>query len=63
MRKLVRGNCIVKATISYSDNTYAIDRTVYVDEKGEEFIKINGHFTELDFFKKSATFKFHDYWW
>lgn len=61
-RKLKRYGKIVKATISYRDNTYVTDRTVYVDDAGIEFVKVNGDYVRLDVYKTKPEFRFHGYW-
>lgn len=61
-KKKMWGNEIVKASISYSNNTYFIERTVYCDESGKEFVKVNGGFVELDTYKHNSNFKFHGYY-
>ena len=62
MKKLIKNGEVVKATISYRDNTYVIERTVYVNEKGIQYVKINGGFVELSYYKINPNFKFHGYW-
>ena len=62
MKKLVRDGEIVKATISYSNNTYVTERTVYVDDNSKEFVKNNGAFIPLDHYKTNSDFTFHGYW-
>lgn len=62
MQKLVKDGKSIKATISYRDNTYVTERTVYVDDKFNQFVKINGSFVELDFYKTNPQYKFHGYW-
>ena len=61
-RKLMRGGRIVKATISYRNNTYVIDRTVYVDDNRIQHVKVNGNFVKLNFYKTDPEFRFHGYW-
>ena len=62
MKKLVKDGKSVKATISYRNNTYVTERTVYVDENFTQFVKVNGDFVELDFYKTNPEFRFHGYW-
>lgn len=62
MQKLVKDGRSIKATISYSNNKYVAERTVYVDEKFNQFVKVNGSFVALDFYKHSPEYKFHGYW-
>lgn len=62
MQKLVKDGKSIKATISYSNNTYVTERTVYVDDKFNQFVKINGSFVSLDFYKTNPEYKFHGYW-
>lgn len=62
MKKLIRNGRSVKATISYRDGSYRIERSVYVDENRTEFVKINGSFVDLDFYRTNPAYKFHGYW-
>ena len=62
MTKLVKDGKSIKATISYSNNTYVVERTVYVDEYNKQFVKVNGSFVELDYYKTNPDYKFHGYW-
>lgn len=56
------GNEIVKATVSYGNGSYVIERTVYVNENGIEYIKVNGCFVKLSFYKTNPNYKFHGYY-
>lgn len=62
MKKLIRNGRNVKATISYRDGSYRIERSVYVDENRTQFVRINGSFVELDWYKTNPEFKFHGFW-
>lgn len=61
-KKLIKDGKSIKATISYGNNTYVIERTVYVDENYKQFVKVNGTFVELDYYKTNPAYKFHGYW-
>lgn len=62
MKKLIRNGKSVKATISYRDGSYRIERSVYVDENRTEFVRVNGAFVELDWYKGNPEFRFQGYW-
>ena len=62
MTKKKWGSETVKATISYRDNTYVTERTVYVDENGIEYVKVNRDYVRLSFYKTDPNYKFHGYW-
>lgn len=62
LKKKTWGTEVVKATISYSNNTYVTERTVYIDGNGKEFVRVNGCFVELDYYKKNPMFRFHGYY-
>lgn len=62
MKKLIRNGRIQKATISYRNGSYRIERSVYVDENRTEFVKINGSFVDLDFYRTNPEFRFHGFW-
>ena len=62
MKKLIRNGRSVKATISYRDGSYRIERTVFIDEDFNQFVRVNGSFVELDFYRTNPEFKFHGFW-
>ena len=62
VKKLVRDGHIVKATVSYANNTYVTDRTVYVDENGNFLIKINHNFVNANYYRHNPQYRFHGYW-
>lgn len=62
MKKLIRNGKSVKATISYRDGSYMIERTVFIDEDFNQFVRVNGSFVELDFYRTNPAYKFHGYW-
>ena len=44
--------CIVKARISDNDGKYAVERTVYKDDKGTRCVQIHmGVFATIDYYK------------
>ena len=61
-KRLIKDGKSIKATISYSNNTYVTERTVYVDENYKQFVVVNGCFVELDYYKTNPDYKFHGYW-
>ena len=62
MKKLIHNGKIVKATISYSNNKYVTERTVYTDDHGVQYVKVNGNFVDLDYYKNNPDYAFHGYW-
>lgn len=62
MKKLIRNGKSVKATISYRDGSYRIERAVFIDEDFNQFVRVNGSFVDLDFYRTNPEFKFHGYW-
>lgn len=62
MKKLIRNGKSLKATISYRNGSCRIERSVYVEENRTEFVKVNGSFVDLDFYKTNPEFRFQGYW-